>query len=255
MIIVDTKWENVKAMLTARSLAAQWVQVDSVYLVSAIDQDYALNCRIGINPVTPLDPVLDADQIDFESNFKAKGNLRLTAQLDSDNANFSRTKQAPTGWTYQLRGLEFKTSDVTSLVNLDPNGVQLADATIKLYDSTGAQTAIPAYAVKTVVDLEPPYDYYIIGGLAKIQTTPASDVRLSVIAVPDVPFAYGGSRIMIQNVNFKFITANDKIDADGRASKMLAYSATNHTSKLRFVIMHAAGDVNAIALYLEHYKI
>lgn len=176
-------------------------------------------------------------------------------QFDSDGALLSRVKQAPTGWTYQLRGIEFKTSDLSSLVNLDPNGNAITDANIKLYDASGVLTTISSLAVKTVVDLEPAYDYYIIGGIAKILATPAGNVRLGIIAVPDVPAAYGGSKVMVSNVNFKYMGQNDKVDADGRASKQLSYSATNHTNKLRFILTHDPGATSDIAIYLEHFKI
>lgn len=254
MISKDTTWTNVKNMLVARSLAAQWVQIDSIYIIAAIDGSFALECRIAIADGTP-DPSLNADQIDFETNFKAKGNTRLNTQLDSDNAGFTRVKQAPTGWTYQLRGIEFTTAKSGSVVNLDPMGNQLSDATLEFYDAANAITTDPTQAVKTIMDVEPPNDFYLIGGLSKILVSPVNDVRLSVIAVPDVPASYGGSKVMIQNINFRYVGANDKVDADGRASKMLAYSATQHTNKLRFIVSHTLGEQNSIAVYIEQYKL
>lgn len=247
--ITSQNWASFKAIvITAKQLQLQFEETAFCYNIYAFD-DASLCWSYTIAKDS------GSDQIDFETNYKSKGNGKLAGQTDSDNASFSRTKQAPTGWTYQFRGIEFVTSNPSSLVNLDPNGNTLTDANIKLYDASGVLTTTSSLAVKTVIDFEPAYDYYVIGGLSKIQVTPVNDVRLSVIAVPDVPFAYGGSRIMIQNVNFKFITSLDKIDADGRASKMLSYSATNHTSKLRFIVTHLAGETHSIAIYLEHYKI
>ena len=254
MISRDTTWANVKAMLTSRALSAQWVQVDSFYNIAAIDGLFALECKIFIADA-PLDATVNADQIDFETNFKPRGNSKLTAQIDSDNAEFSRTKQAPTGWTYQFRGFEFTTSNLSSLVNRDVSQNALGDVSIKMFDAGAALTTDPTLAVKTVLDFEPTYDYYIIGGLAKILVTPANDVRLSVVAVPDVPFAYGGTRVMIQSVNFKYIGSNDKVDADGRASKMLSYSTTNHTNKLRFIVSHLAGEQHSFSIFVEHYRV
>ena len=261
MISKDTTWANVKAMLSQRALAAQWVQIDSVYCVAAIDGDFALECRININ--TPLaggvlDPVIDASQIDFETNFKTKGNIRLTAQIDSDNASFSRTKQAPTGWTYQLRGINFTTSTFGSMVNKTETDTDSGDSTLKFYNASGIEVTDPTLSTtitKTVFDLEPAYDYYIIGGIAKVLVTPTNDVRLNVTAAPDVPFSYGGSRVMIKGVNFKFVGANDKVDADGRASKMLTFSSSYHSSKLRFSVYHSAGEAHSFAVFLEHYKV
>lgn len=179
-------------------------------------------------------------------------------QIDSDGATFSRSKEAPTGWTYQMRGMEFTTAQFGSLVNRDANNAQLSDANIKFYDASGTQVTDASLLntiVKTVMDWEPPFDYYIIGGIAKILVAASSDCRMSVTAVPDVPYSYGGSKVMIQSVNFKFIGTTDKIDADGRASKMLSYSATNHTNKLRFCVFHTAGEVNSFAVFVEHYRV
>ena len=182
----SVSWPDMKAFMDQRKIACQWISLSGAYQIVAIDGDFGLNC------VLPQDG--SSDVTDFETKYKPAGNLRLTPQLDSDNASFSRTKQAPTGWTYQLRGLEIQTSNPASLVNVDPFGVQQSDTTIMLYDATGALTTTPTLATRTVVDFEPHYDFYIIGGLAKILVTPTTDVRISVIAVPDVPFSYGGSR-------------------------------------------------------------
>lgn len=252
MITVNVGWSDFKSFIQARAVNHQSIVVNDRYYLVAMDGDYGLTCQLSLD--TGVDP-RNAEVLDFEANFKAASNKRLSSQSDSDNATFTRTKQAPTGWTYQLRGIEFTTANPSSIFNADANGVALNDVTMKLYDAAGVVTTDPSLAAKTQVDFEPAYDYYIIGGQAKILVTPVRDVRLNVVAVPDVPFSYGGSRVMIQNVNFKYIGANERIDADGRASKMLSYSATMHTNKLRFMIYHSVGEQNIFSFFLEHYKI
>lgn len=199
-----------------------------------------------------------ADLANFTANYAAAANARLAVQLDSDGAPMSRTKVAPSGWNFQFRGVEFATSTLGSIVNRDANNVDLADATLKLYNAAGAVITDQAVAdtdcVKATLDIEPPYDIYIAGGKLKFVQQPTEDVRIAVIGVPDVPAAYGGSKHFVQNVNLKFISATDGVNADGRAAKWLQYSATLHTNKIRFVVHHPAGHKMPIAVYLEVYR-
>lgn len=185
---------------------------------------------------------------------------RRLSQKDSDNAAFTRLKQAPTGWGYQMRGVEVTTSLLTSLNNTDILGANIGDATLYFYDAAGGlintQAAADTSCVRTVLEIIPPYDYYLIGGVAKVAVKPLTDVRLSLIVAPDVPYAYGGSRVNIQNINFKYIGPDDSIQADGRASKFVPYAASGTpTNKLKFIINHNAGVQTTFALFIEHYKL
>jgi hypothetical protein len=109
-----------------------------------------------------------------------------------------------------------------------------------------------ATCTKTVFEFEPSYDYEIIGGVVVIANSPTNDVRMWVVAVPDVPAAYGGSKVMANGPNFKFKT---QIETDGRVAKRLTYSSTTHTNKLQFIIQHPAGEQHNLMLNLEFYKI
>lgn len=177
---------------------------------------------------------------------------------DSDGANLSRIKQAPSGWTYHLRGFEFTTSLLASLVNKDHNNQDLTDITIRFYDNSGVllttQEDIDSSCVKTVVDYEPTYDYYLIGGEAKTLGTPSTDTRISVIGVPDYP-APNGSKVMIQNVNMRYIASGDKVSADGRASKGLLYNnPVPHSNKIRFAVYHSVGHQVPFGIAMETFK-
>lgn len=182
----------------------------------------------------------------------------IAVQLDSDGATLSRTKQAPTGYTFQLRCFEFATATANSIVNNDFTNTAQSDIIETFYDADGNvltdPTAISTSAVKSVFDFEPTYDYYIIGGELRMLVSPLSPVRFSVIAVPDIPYSSGGSKVMIQNCNLQYISASDRIQADGRAAKQLSYSATYHTNKLRFVFFHEAGIQVNIAFMLEFFR-
>lgn len=180
-------------------------------------------------------------------------------QKDSDGATLSRIKHAPTGWTYQLRGIEFTTSTINSLINNDKDKKSLLDCVVKFYDVDNNlindQPTADLSCTKTIIDLEPTYDYYIIGGRLIIAEVPTTNVYCSIVAVPDIPALYGGSKVVVQNMNLHFLTQNNNsIIIDGRSAKQLSYSAVNHTNKLRIIIFHDVGDKNLISVCLEHYK-
>ena len=147
---------------------------------------------------------------------------------------------------------------MASIINNAADGVTvLTDATLSLYDASGTLITDPtlvANCVKSTLDIEPPYDYYIAGGNVKSDVQ-AANIYLNLIGVPDVPAAYGGSKAFVQNVNLKYINPAIGVEADGRAAKWLQYSATYHTNKLRFQFTHPAGYQLGIAIFLELYKL
>lgn len=177
---------------------------------------------------------------------------------DTDGAKISRPKAAKAGWTYHLTAPEFTTSKIDSLYHEDVAGNALTEASIKYYDDEDneltTQGACDTDCIKTVFTFEPSWDYEIIGGTLKTVSTVAENVRVWVIAVPDVPAIYGGSKVMVQSVNLKFIDQNNGIVADGRASKYMAYSATYHTNKLQVTIKHPIGHQEAIMMAFEVFK-
>lgn len=176
------------------------------------------------------------------------------AQKDVEGAALQRLKAAPSGWTYQLIGTEFETSKLESLVS------PLASGTVelKLYNSSNAlitdQVVADADCVKTILDWMPSYAYEIIGGTIKFLPDITEDVRLSVIAVPDVPAVAGGSKIMVNKVNLKFADPQNGVVADGRASKRMDPSVYN-TTKLRIQLDHPAGHKTKFILFVEHFKV
>lgn len=199
-----------------------------------------------------------SDQSDFENNYKPTANGRIDpAQLDNDGASLSRVKVAPTGWNFNYRMIEIQLSTIGGLYNCDMNGADVGDAVMRLYDTNGAlitDSGLQGNAVKTIVDLEPPYNICVAGGCLRMSTSPTEDVWLNVVAVPDVPAIYNGSKVFIQNVNLSYIDGTIGLNADGRAAKMLNYSATMHTNKFRFQFTHPAGYQFWCALLMEIYK-
>jgi hypothetical protein len=184
--------------------------------------------------------------------------VTLDQPKDGDDAILVRPKAAKTGWTYHLTAPEFKTSELNSLYHKDVSGNDLGACTAKYYDINDVelttQGSCDTDCVKTVFSFEPTWDYEIIGGTIKTFNDITVDMRVWVIAVPDIPAAYGGSKVMVQGVNLKYIDPNNGIVADGRASKFMTYNATLHTNKLQVVIKHPAGTKEDIMIAFELYR-
>jgi len=208
--------------------------------------------------VTIVPGVNDGDIADFESNYKAKFNGPLI-QLDSDGASMSRVKVAPAGWSYQMRMLQLRTATIGSLVNSDVNNQPLTDAVLKFYDANNAlvtDVGQQASIVKTVLDVEPPYDYYIASGQLRMYETVTQDVFVNFIGVPDVPAQAGGSKQFVQNVNVRFLNSFPLLEAGApQAAKWLQYNAQYHTNKIRIVFFHPAGYQINVGAFLESYKL
>jgi hypothetical protein len=198
-----------------------------------------------------------SDQTDLETNYLPFVNKSVD-NVDIDGATISRPKAAKAGWTYHLTAPEFSTSTIDSLYHKDVAGTDLNQCTVKYYDASNTelttQGSCDTDCIKTVFSFEPQFDYEIIGGTIKTVGAVSVDVRCWVVAVPDIPAAYGGSKVMVQGVNLKFIDPNNGIEADGRASKFMTYSPTLHTSKIQLIIKHPAGHKEGIMMAFEIYK-
>lgn len=169
-----------------------------------------------------------------------------TRPTDIDNVPYSRGKVTKTGWHNQVHAVEFETSKLSSLYNKDESGTDLGFATIKYYNSSdveltaGTQSELDSNCVKTVVDWEPDHDFEIVGGALEQVSAPASDVRLYVVAVPDLTVAQGGSVPFVQGgLNLRHLSK--ELDIDGKAPKLMAYDATYHTNKFRIIAKHNTG--------------
>jgi hypothetical protein len=235
--------------ITVKNLACQYSQGSDRYDLYGPDAN-------GLMWHTTILTVGGADQTDFETNYKSKFNGSII-QYDTDGAALGRVKVAPTGWNFNYRMIEIELATVGGISNLDASGNDVGDATIKLYDVNGTLITDPALqntCVKTVVDLEPPYNVCVAGGALRMDVKPVSDVILNVIAVPDIPAYVGGSKVFIQNVNLSYIDGTVGLNADGRAAKQLNYSATYHTNKFRFQFTHTAGYQFWCAILMEIYR-
>jgi len=246
-MIVD--WTTFKAFVDDRDLSIQYVLINATYWLKAFDGPFNVETTI-YKKTTADDP---SDQKDFEDNYQANANRTFT---DGEGSLLNRTKMASAGWTYQARFMEFTTSTLASVLNEKENGTDWADATIKFYDNVDAELTVQGDldtdCVKTVFDFEPVYDMEIIGGNVTASPAPTNDMRLWVIAVPDIAVEYGGSKNMVNQLNLKKKSSHD---IDGRTPKRMNYDATYHTNKLRIIIKHSAGAKESVMMEVEHFKL
>jgi hypothetical protein len=210
-----------------------------VYIITGIDGDFTFFTKI------PKESPASADQTDFETNYKPAGNAVLVPK-DTDGVHLSRTKITQSGWHFQLHGTEFITSKLNSAFNEDKDGNDLGFTTLKFYDSgdteltAGTQAELDANCVKTVFTWEPTQDIDVIGGLLEQPTPADEDIRMWIIAIPNLTPAQGGSVPFTQGgINLRYISGN--IDLDGKTAKSLPYDAVYHTNKFEITIKHSTG--------------
>lgn len=180
---------------------------------------------------------------------------------DTDGSFIQRPKAAQTGFTYQAHAVELTTANLTGISEVDQNNNGFGYLTGKYYkDESGTQCSSQLDAsltcIKSVYDWEPTYTYEIAGGRLRYGggAQLISDLKLWVIGVPDIPFSYGGSKLMVSGLNLKYLNLLEDFVIDGRVTKRLAYDATYHTNKLRFIFRHTAGAQVTIQIIVEHFK-
>jgi hypothetical protein len=255
---MKTNWIAFKNHVISQGSSIQYTWDDNYYYMWLITSKIFCDVPQGTD-----------DAVDFETNFKQNGNKSATNiivtdgsgnalnQIDTDNAQIVRIKAAKKGWTYTATAFEFITAKVGSMIALNIDATSKSWVTIKLYDVNGIEitdSSLESTAVRTHVDFEPPYDYEVIGGEMRITPLLSTDMRLFIVAVPDVPYASGGSRVMAENLNLRFLVPVNMFQVDGRVSKFLQYNSTYHTNKLRLVFWHAAGIQENLMVTIEHFR-
>ena len=244
-------WATLKSFVVNRYLSIQYVLIGDIYWLKAFDGPFCVETTI----YKKTNPDIGGDQEDFETNFLPVSNATFT---DGEGSLINKVKMAPKGWTYQLRNIGLKTSTLTSLENSDQTGADLGGVTIKFYDDQDAeitdQPTLDTDCVKTIVDIEPAYTYEVIGGWLSIHEKITDSIAIHVVGAPDIPEYLGGSKLMAANLNAKYIDPSERIRLDGRTPKRMPYDAVYHTSKLRLILLHAAGVAKDFQISLEIFK-
>jgi len=194
-----------------------------------------------------------AEAIDFLKGQK----ISLDELKDTDGNLLVRTKTTTTGWTISALPLEICTSEIEDCLSMIYSGVARTGVTQKIYDEDDVQITTEEgeiNAVKTVIDFEPSYDYELMSGELRQKVRSTDPVRVWLIATPDVSEQNGGSKEIVGGINLQFVDLMDKLSVGSGSPKLMVYSDTNHTNKLRFIFKHAAGLQHEILVILYIYK-
>lgn len=261
------RWTEWKAVYAVKGLPLQYDDDGTLYTIWTYDKDEVHICQIW--KVSLPDSVLnvysqaqnDSDKSDFETNFKASGNTSLS-QIDTDGAQIVRIKAAKRGWSFWSIPIEIVTSTLGgSLFSQDSAGNNISWITCKIYDGNNAEITTAGLlnanlntCVKTVIDFEPTFNYEIIGGSLRINSNPSQDVRMWIVAAPDIPAQYGGSKEFASGINLKFLSSDNSWDIDGRVTKSVTYDANTHQGKIRMILKHPAGLQVNIMFVAQIYR-
>lgn len=249
---IKTTWSYLKSFIESRNVSIQYVETDSSYDLVASDDYFVLSTWLSKNPSDTT------DLLDFETNYKPTAN-KPKEPKDSDGSPLQRIKITKQSWTQFNAFIEFQASNPVVQHSKTKTMVD-GWATVKCYklvdsayvECSDASDAL-ANCVRTVLDWEPDCDYEIIGGEIRALDRPTSNFRVRVVAVPDVPYNSGGSKVMGSGVNLKFYNSREAVHADGRTVKLLSYNAVYHTNKIRFIADHAQGDTTEVLIKMESY--
>jgi hypothetical protein len=266
----EYRWTAWKAIYVIKGLPFQFEETSEMYTIWSYDGPEVFSCQIYRGAVPAVSDYTqeqnDADKADFETNYKALGNASID-QIDSDGAQIVRVKAAKRGWSYWACGMEVTTSKLSpdNLMCKDSLGVDIAGVSCKIFKpvsgvlteilTAGTLDANLNACTRTVVDFEPPFDYEIIGGALRINSDiSASDIRIWIVAAPDIPANMGGSKEMATSLNLKYLAPGNALMVDGRVSKFLKYNATYHTNKIRVIVEHPPGYNLTFSLSFETYR-
>lgn len=243
--MIKISWDDFKSIYETRNMDLIMTHDSNSYRIFGIEESLSIECQVLKDE--------GAEHVEFETEYLHLCNLKRQ-KFDNSGKPFARFAIATEGFMLSCLTFHFTTAKLNSLYSKESdNSTSKSFFTFKLFDSNNVETTNENNAVMTQIDLEPSYDFEMVGGRIWQKQTPTEDVFGYMIAVPDVAAEYGGSREMCGGgLNLKFMGVTYGLD--GRAPKMMYYDANYHTNKLRFKFYHPAGFQHDIQFSLEHYK-
>lgn len=261
------RWTDWKAVYAIKGLPFQYDDDGTTYTIWTYDAQEVHMCQIWKSSVPESTTAAysqvqnDSDKTDFETNYKSLGNTTLS-QIDTDGASIVRIKAAKRGWSFWSIPIEVVTSTLGgSLFCQDNAGNNFSWITCKIYNGSDAEITTAGLlnanlntCVKTVIDFEPPFNFEIIGGSLRVNSNPGSDVRMWIVAAPDIPAGSGGSKEFASGINLKFLSADNSWEIDGRVTKSVTYDAVTHQGKIRMILKHPAGTQVNLMFVAQIYR-
>lgn len=187
----------------------------------------------------------------------------VNADIDADERQIVRLAYAKPGWSYMAYPLEFTTAKFDSLHSKDYLGNNRSDITVKFYDSEGAEVTTPgalnvneASIVRTEVLFKPAYDYEMVSGSIRQDTTATQDVRLWVVGGI---IELGGTYVkeFAGGINLRYIGSDEEFKTDGRASKYMKKDIVGvpyQANQIKLILKHPAGLQHKLMITLEFFR-
>jgi hypothetical protein len=249
---------------SAKTWVGQEIAAGTYHLIPTNDE------MAWANDAVLYTAILDAEAIVSNTNssgghitdaVQAINFLKDIVPMDVDGSPLYRMKITKTGWHYQVHSMEFTTSKLNSVYDKNSAETSFGFHTLKFYKAdgseitSGVQADLDAYCVKTIIDWEPAFDVELIGGTLYQSAIPTTNIRMWVTALPDIPVAYGGSVPFVTGgLNLKLMELGRVLDIDGKTPKLLPYSATNHTNKMRIILTHDAGVQHDLLMMYKLFR-
>ena len=274
-------WSDLKTFIDARSLSAQFVEYSNFYKVWAFDGPMFFSSLI--KKTSPV----NADQTDFETNYKSLGNKKLD-KIDTDTEGIKVTTQfAPDGFYQRLHEIEFTTSTLGGAIHdKDINNADTGWSSVTFYkDVASVETAwtpvdqadLDSNCIRTDYHFMPNVDYMVKSGVVSHQeliNVPLNGEIYMWGKMLDVDASLQGSPYFIQPIEvlgggmaMSFVNARDPVGLKGVNGSMLYYAGIMHpvngfipitgglgTNRITFVMRHNAGIKHRFQAIFEIFR-
>ena len=186
---------------------------------------------------------------------------------DAENSPIVKAKVvSQANYIFQRKSMFFVgATSGQSIFEEDYLGVSQGDAELYCYDEYGSLVSGTSVsgAVETHFDFEPQFNYDLMGGDFKTLSVKnisggdehgpfdIRDYRFYVVVVPDLPKAYGGSVVLVNNLELPPV--QETIKAEGRSVKNFTYDPVYHTNKVRAIVKHPKGFSVTIQMIFDIY--
>lgn len=181
-------------------------------------------------------------------------------EVDAQGRQIVRAAAGQKGWTYLGENVLIETSNLNSLDSTDYLGNTVSGMSLKFYDVNNVelttQQDLDTSCVKTELTVSPAYDYEILGGTLRQITRPSTKVKLwTVGGILQLGANY--TKEMVRNVDLRFLSPDDHIDTDGRASKYMKKDIDGvpyQANQLKFILKHEAGIKHELLINIEYFR-
>lgn len=201
--------------------------------------------------------------------------VTLSSPMDEQGKPYFTQSMTNTEWYYSPHSLDFYTAKYKSLYNRDhmgagiDDGTDAGDAWLTFYDASGNeivhggyeetdeefQARLAAGCVKTVMHWEKKEAFDVLGAQLYIGNAPVGRAYLWVVAAPDIPYEWGGSKpFMGRGMNLQMMREKSMHQFDAKTSKTVHYDDVYHSGKVDCVVKHAVGEQIGIQLIYVLYE-